>query len=82
VIDDTEIRLTLDIDEFGDTAIPSGDFDDVLCQISKTWVETSCDFEFCASETVCFTCVVVGFVIADVPSFKTLLSAEHRGKVP
>jgi hypothetical protein len=72
VIYDAKVRFTLHVDEFGDTAVPSCDFNDVLSQISKTGIESWGDFEFCASETVCFVGVVVGVVVTDILSFKTL----------
>ena len=72
MIHDAKVRLTLHVDEFGDTTVPSCDFNDVLSQVSKTGIESRGNFEFCAGETVCFVGVVVGVMVADILPFKTL----------
>jgi hypothetical protein len=72
VIYDAKVRLTLHVDEFGDTTVPSCDFNDILSQVSKTGIESLGDFEFCASKTVCFVGVVVRVMVADILPFKTL----------
>ena len=46
MVDDAEFGFTLYVDEFRDAAIPSRDFDNILCQVTKTWIETPGDFPF------------------------------------
>ena len=79
MIYDAKVRLTLHIDEFGDATVPSCDFNDVLSQVSKTGIESWGDFEFCASETVCFVGVVVGVMVTDILPFKTLNVSYRPG---
>ena len=69
---DAKVGFTLHVDEFCDAAVPSGDFDDVLSQVTETGIESWGDFELCSGETICFAGMVVRVVVTYILAFKPL----------
>ena len=73
MVDDAIVGFTVDVDEFRDTAVPSRYFNDFGGQITQTGIETGCDFEFSARQTIRFVLVVIFFRMeSNVLSFEAL----------